>query len=96
MFQQQGAISMDISNTLQSWGSSMYSAASGAGSAVKGFADTAVQKGKLGFNTTVTLMKDNPKTTIVTGLALAAVAATAAYLAMNGVDSVNNSNTTAN
>ncbi len=71
---------MNISGTLQSWGSSMYSAGSSAATSLKGYAETAVEKGKIGYNKTVTLIKDDPKAALVTGLALAAVALTAVYL----------------
>ncbi|MCH9631898.1 MAG: hypothetical protein S4CHLAM6_02170 [Chlamydiae bacterium] len=73
---------MDIQGTLNSWSSSMYSAGSSAGASLKGLADTAVQKGKLGYNTTVSMVKDNPRAAVVTGLALAAVAAAVVYSSM--------------
>mgnify|MGYP005991739259 CR=1 FL=1 len=86
---------MDIKGTLQSWGSTMYSAGSSAGASLKGYAESGVEKGKLGYNKTVSLIQDNPKAAIITGLALAAVAVTTAYLSMSA-SSVPVDNTTGN
>ncbi len=79
---------MDINGTLQSWGSSMYSAGSSAGASLKGMADTAVQKGKLGINNTVSMVRDNPRAAVITGLALAtvAVAVGVAYSSMGSTE----------
>lgn len=84
---------MDISGALQSGksflyscGTSLYSAAETAGAAVKDGAEAAVQKGKMGYNKMVNVIRENPKTAVITGLAIAAtlVGVTIAARSYNG------------
>lgn len=78
---------MDIKGTLSSWGSSVSSAASSCGSSVKYYGEAAVEKGKLGFNKTVTLVKENPRTTTIALVAAFAFAVGAWFLSGNNQDS---------
>ncbi len=86
---------MDIQGTMSSMSSSFCAAASSAGSAVKSFAETAVEKGRLGLNNTVTLVKENPRAAVATGVALLAVGLGVAVhteaVSLNGINPFANS-----
>lgn len=70
---------MNIGDTLSSWGSSLSSAASSFGSTCKDYGLQAVEKGKMGYNRSVELIKNNPNTALITTLAVAAVAVGTVY-----------------
>lgn len=77
---------MEIGNTLSAWGSSLSSAASSFGSTCKEYGSCAIEKGRIGVNKTVGLVKENPKTALITSIAVATVAFVVAYT-LSGSDS---------
>lgn len=70
---------MSIQGSLNACRDNLYAAANYAGSAVKQGFNKVVEQGKLGYNTTVKAISDNPRTTAVTALAVTVIALGAAY-----------------
>ncbi len=68
---------MDISGALQSGKSFFHSC----GTSLYSAASSVVEKGKMGCDKTVTLIRENPKTAVITGLAIAATLVGVAYAA---------------
>ncbi len=82
---------MDIRNTLGTAYAVAAKYASDAGNTVHHYGSRAIEKGRLGINHTVELIRNNPKSTVATAVAVVASAVLAVYFMLPTEASASNS-----